>query len=233
MLLEKRDNKLLNFIEPIVGYLYSFSIRMLRRFHPEWQPRRWSNTEMRRWGPLFQGEVINVSGWDDRDKEGGYYSDYFPNKSSYVISNIGGARAATGAANEIYLDLTADLPQKLYKRFDVVFNHTTLEHIFDVLKAVANLCALSRDIVIIVVPFRQPVHFESGSFVDYWRFTPFALEKLFKINGFEVIYCSYNKNPLFNIYLFCIGSCNAEKWRSFLPQSARTTQTDFPGSFWQ
>lgn len=35
--------------------------------------RKWSNRVLERLAPAFSGEVVNVSGWDDRDKEGKCY----------------------------------------------------------------------------------------------------------------------------------------------------------------
>lgn len=204
----------------------------MRWRYPEWQGRRWSNTELRRWGKLFSGKVINVSGWDDRDKDGGRYQDYFPHHTAYVISNFRGARGWSGTPNEVFLDLTAELPENLKRQFDVVFNHTTLEHIFDIRQAMANLCELSRDIAIVVVPFFQAVHWDPGSFSDYWRPTPFAMEAMFQENGLEMLYCSYNDNPIFNVYLFCIASRNPEKWRSSFPARSELSQAKVPGMYW-
>ncbi len=89
--------------------------------------RKWSNTEIRKIGRLFEGDAINVSGWDDRDKEGGYYREYFPNLSSYAISNYSGERGTQGTSGEIFIDLEAPLPPDLSRRYGLVFNHTTLE----------------------------------------------------------------------------------------------------------
>lgn len=36
-------------------------------------PRQWSNQTLRTVGGIFTGEVINVSGWQDQDKEGHRY----------------------------------------------------------------------------------------------------------------------------------------------------------------
>ncbi|HEX8616351.1 MAG TPA: hypothetical protein VF911_02085, partial [Thermoanaerobaculia bacterium] len=202
-----------------VEALHRFTGRLLARARPEWNHRAWSNDELRRWGGLFKGDVINVSGWHDEDKHGGRYRDYFPHGTSYTISNIGGSRGATGKPEEIFLDLTAPLAAELHARFDVVFNHTVLEHIFDIRTAVMNLCLLSRDIVIIVVPFRQQVHFDAGSFLDYWRPTPFALSSLLGESGFEVVYCTNNDNPVYSTYTFCIASSQPQKWRDVFPRS--------------
>lgn len=79
--------------------------------------------------------------------------------------------------------------QEIANRFDVVFNHTVLEHIFDVNKAFENLCKMSKDIVIVVVPFCKNKYAEYG---DYWRFTPLAVQKLFVKNSMDLIYINYN-----------------------------------------
>jgi hypothetical protein len=142
-------------------------------------PRIWSNRELEKFAHLFSGKGVNVSGWKDVDKEGKKYRDYFSNISEYWITNYKSeARGFQGnQENEIFLDLEEDLDESMYCKFDVVFNHTVLEHIFDVNKAFENLCKLSNDIVIVVVPFLQEQHAEYG---DYWRFTPLAVEKLFQ-----------------------------------------------------
>lgn len=167
--------------------------------------RKWSNRELRKVGPVFAGEVANVSGWDDRDKEGGRYESYFPGATSYTRTNYGGYRGFQGDSGEILLDLTQDLPQELHARFDVVFNHTTLEHIFDVTKAFSNLCAMTRDAVVLVVPFSQVQH-ESESFADFWRFTPTCIRELFRANGLQVIYESESPHKNAAIYLFFAAS---------------------------
>ncbi len=193
-------------------FFYSLSGRILRRIHSEWDPRYWSNRELRKWGPLVKGDVINVSAWEDRDKEGGKYAEYFPNRKSYAISNYGGARGTAADQNQIILDLTAELPKELERRYDVVFNHTTLEHIYEARLAMRNICELSRDLVIIVVPFLQELHWEEGSFWDYWRFSPFAMDELFRGFGFRMIYCTTNDSPVNPVYLFCVGAREPERW---------------------
>ena len=178
--------------------------------------RKWSNTEIAQLAPLFEGDVINISGWDDRDKVGGCYRDYFSEASSYYITNFQGKRGVTGAANEIFLDLTEECPENLIERFDVCFNHTTLEHIFDVRKAFSNICKISRDIVFIVVPFSQTQH-ETESFGDYWRFTPTCLRSLFQDNGLDVVYEAQSSYKGAAIYLLFVGSKHPEKWHNVLP----------------
>ena len=181
-------------------------------------PRVWSNRELEKFGHLFSGKGVNVSGWKDIDKEGKKYRDYFSNISEYWITNYKSeARGFQGdQENEIFLDLEEDLDESMYSKFDVVFNHTVLEHIFDVNKAFENLCKLSNDIVIVVVPFLQEQHAEYG---DYWRFTPLAVEKLFQKNNMDMIYINYNDASDDSIYIFAIGTNNKDKWNKIQTES--------------
>ncbi len=182
------------------------------------QPRIWSNRVLRTISPLFTGSVINVSAWQDEDKEGGRYVDYFTSASGYSISNYTGDCGATGRADEVILDLSRDLPDGLRRGFDVVFNHTTLEHIYDVRKAFSNLCDMSRDVVIVVVPFMQPSHITS-SYEDYWRFTPQALRKMFAEQGLTVVFESSNHPTHTGVYVLTVAARDPEKWREKLPPS--------------
>lgn len=180
-------------------------------------PRVWSNHELRKLAPLFSGHVANVSGWDDRDKQGGSYRNYFSSATSYSITNYLGERGFQNQSDEIHLDLTGDLPPELVKAFDHVFNHTTLEHIFEVRKAFSNLCSMARECVIVVVPFAQVEHEIEGSFGDYWRFTPSCLRAMFRENGFEVIYEAESPDLDAGIYIFMVGSRNPDVWRGRMP----------------
>jgi hypothetical protein len=194
------------------------AMRFLRINRAYRLPRIWSNRELAKFAHLFDGHVVNVSGWVDIDKEGGHYRDYFRNGASYSITNYKTeARGFQGGANEIYLDLTDTLPENLAGRFDVVFNHTTMEHIFEVSAAFANLCRMSRDIVILVVPFLQPVHADYG---DYWRFTPLAVQRLFEQQGLEVLYLSWNCHTNASVYIFAIASRQPSKWAGFIGSKA-------------
>lgn len=179
--------------------------------------RIWSNEELKKIAHLFQGDIVNVSGWDDRDKQGDYYKNYFSSKDEYYITNLGiGERGYQNQHNEIELDLTNSLPDDLFKRFSVVYNHTTLEHIFDVLRAFENICNMSKDIVIIVVPFAQNEHGQN-SWGDYWRFCPGALRELFSRHGFYVIYESESPFRNAGIYLFFVASRFPNKWEHLMP----------------
>ena len=39
-------------------------------------PRIWSNSELAKFSGLFTGDVVNVSGWNDFDKQSNRYKDY-------------------------------------------------------------------------------------------------------------------------------------------------------------
>ena len=178
--------------------------------------RVWSNQELRKVAPLFRGDIVNVSAWDDRDKEGNYYKNYFTQNSGYYYTNYSGGRGWQGQENEYFLDLEQDLNPELKQRFDVVFNHTTLEHVFEVRKAFQNLCLASRDIVIVVVPFCQKQH-GKNLYQDFWRFTPTCVRYLFTENNLEVVYEAQSPYENAAIYLFFIGSRYPEKWKDIMP----------------
>ena len=179
--------------------------------------RLWSNRQMKKLAPLFAGDVVNVSAWDDRDKEGGKYKNYFSKASGYYYTNYTGTRGYQQQENEYLVDLTKDLPKELYQRFDVVFNHTTLEHIFDIRKAFENLCNMTKDVSIVVVPFSQVQH-ETESYKDYWRFTPSCMREMFRENGLEVIYEAESKDKKAAIYLLFVASRNPRKWKEQMPK---------------
>lgn len=180
-------------------------------------PRIWSNRELAQFAHLFSGSVVNVSGWTDIDKEGSHYREYFRNASEYRLTNFSAeqGRGYQGLENEIFLDLEAELLDDLRDRFDVVFNHTTLEHVYECRRAFANLCSMSRDVVIVVVPYIQEIHVKG--YLDYWRFTPYTMKKLYEENGLTLRYCSANGADKASIYLFCIGYRD-EKWHGRIPE---------------
>ena len=173
-------------------------------------PRIWSNNELKKFSDLFRGDIVNISAWRDEDKEGKHYKDYFTNANSYTITNFNTeARGFQGKDGEIFLDLEKKLAPNLYNRFDVIFNHTTLEHIYDFRTAFKNICLMSNDMVIIVVPFLQQMHADYG---DYWRFSPLAIKKMFEENNMQVLYSSFNEHKEASVYLFFIASKNPIKW---------------------
>ncbi|MGR3292435.1 MAG: hypothetical protein ACUZ9M_00295 [Candidatus Scalindua sp.] len=144
-----------------------------------------------------QGNVVNVSGGGDADKEGGFYHNYFAQAESYSITNFGDACDE----RSIVLDIeTTLLPLELKEKFDVVFTHTVLEHIYHIDQAIDNLCSMSRDMVITIVPFIQSFH-HGAWYSDYWRFTPAVLTRLFNDRGFKTVFLEWNNDPLGNIYI--------------------------------
>lgn len=163
--------------------------------------RIWSNNELAKIAEVFSGDIINVSGELDRDKSGGVYKDYFVNADTYSISNY----KPFNLEREIVLDLEKELQEQYYKRWDVVFNHTVLEHIYDIHTAFNNLCSMARKAVILVVPFAQEVHYKEGVYADWWRPTPLAIKKMFEENGYAMLYYSHNNMEYTNVYLFCVG----------------------------
>ena len=180
--------------------------------------RRWSNRELRKIAHLVTGDVVNVSAGEDVDKEGSNYAAYFTEAASYSLTNYkpGSFRGYQGRENEYQLDLTSELPAALVGRFDTAFNHTTLEHVFDVNTAFANLCRLSRDLLIVVVPFCQEQH-ESADYGDFWRFTPSCLRQLFGVNGLHVVYEAANNEFNVATYLFVVGSRYPDRWTGVMP----------------
>ena len=199
------------------------------------RPRLWSNNELSRIAHLFDGWVVNVSAWKDMDKSVSSYRDYilgdyddgipyrsyFINADKYSITNyprdkergfLDSQKTNCVYDSEIALDLEEDLPIELVKKFDVVFCHTVLEHVFNVFKVFENLCLMSKDTVIIVVPFVQKVHDYGGGYRDYWRFTPFALDRLFEENGFTVLYRSSCNLVQSSIYYFYVASRDPQQW---------------------
>lgn len=185
-------------------------------------PRIWSNGELNKFSHLFSGDIANISGWQDEDKSGRHYKDYFPNATSYTITNYKSeARGWQGKEGEIFLNLEDDLPETLKGNFDVVFNHTTLEHVYLVQKAFANICGMTKDIAIIVLPFLQPYHADYG---DYWRFTPLAVKRMFEDNGLSLLHLSFNKNKVSSVYIFAIASKKPENWNKHFDSSFDLTK---------
>lgn len=189
------------------------AVRAMRRLDRDSnRPRHWSNRELRKLGAKLGGNVINVSGWRDEDKDGGKYRDYFPSATAYTVSNYYGAKGMDNGVKEVFLDLEAPLPTDMQGQYDVVFNHTVLEHVFEIRTAVKNLCALSRDAVLLVTPFLQHVHDLDESFGDYWRPTPQCLVRMLKENGMEVVYQSCNDTPWSIVYVVTLATRQSGKF---------------------
>lgn len=212
---------IMNFIRSLLdgftNWLLDFSAGYWTTAHPEVHPRIWSNRELAKYGGSLAGDVVNVSAGMDDDKEGRKYKAYFPFAKSYTITNYKRLHHSDSSMHELLLDLSVvqGVPESKY---DVVFNHTVLEHVFEINTAIDNLCRMSRDIVITVVPFLQSMHMTEGVFKDYWRFTPFTLDRLFSVRGFETVYCNWNNgHPLSNVYIVHIASKCPDQHRNQFP----------------
>ena len=187
-------------------------------------PRAWSNKELRRYAHLFTGDIVNVSGWKDDDKQGGKYRDYFVGAKTYTITNYEEkACGFQGADGEISIDLDLPIDSSLNRRFDVVFNHTTLEHVYNTRVAFKSLCDMARETVILVVPFLQPFHDgKDGAYGDYWRFSPAALQRMFVEHGLTAVHVAWNDDWLSSVYVLVVASRSPGRWRDKFPPISRT-----------
>lgn len=88
------------------------------------------------------------------------------------------------------LDLEAELPGKLIGIGDCVFNRNTLEHVYECRRAFASLCAMSCDVVIVVVPYIQQMDGTPEQYADFWRFTPYTMQNMYAENNLILRYCS-------------------------------------------
>ncbi|MDR2075673.1 MAG: hypothetical protein LBP61_01885 [Desulfovibrio sp.] len=174
--------------------------------------RIWSNFELVRFAHLFSGTVCNVSAARDEDKEGRCYRNYFSNASNYITTNH-----RQDEHTDFALDLEAALPENMAGICDCVFNHTTLEHVYECRRAFASLCAMSRDAVIVVVPYIQQMHGTPERYADFWRFTPYTMQRMYAENGLTLRYCSANGAERTSIYLFCLGYRNSA-WDAHIPE---------------
>jgi len=219
--IQLKKNGIMNrFVTMMSNAMLDVAVGTLVICHPEWGARNRSNDEIRKLGPLFGGDVLNLSGWKDEDKEGGCYRDYFPNARCYVISNYG-AEVGSSAMDEKELDLSKPYTGQI-GTYDLVFNHTVIEHVYSTQVVFDNLALLSRDAILTIVPFVQHMHGVKDGFVDYYRYSPLALERLFEERGFKTLYVSWNEDhPLMNVYIVHVASKCPERYAGFFPPSKR------------
>lgn len=187
--------------------------------HPEWGPRAWSNHELRSLVKNLKGDIINISAAEDKDKTGSNYREYFTSAQTYSISNYGkGVEGSAGGDCEIVLDLSKPYEGSNGK-YDVVFNHTVLEHVFEIETALDTICALTRDLVVTVIPFVQCLHGRDGSYSDYWRLSPPALARLFAERGLKTLYCNWNDTPsVNNVYIVHVASKHPSRHVNEFPE---------------
>ena len=191
---------------------------MLKQYARRFNPRYWSNDELRLAASHFPhgARVINVSGWHDQDKEGGVYRGYFSKPTIYHISNYDGDHArGTNTPTDIKVNLSQPLPREYEAAYDIAFSHTVLEHLENPHFGFEQIARLTRDMIITVVPFKQKLHFENGMFGDYFRFTPFTMRRWHEQNGFTILYESYTPRPSLDVYLFYVGTKNPTKYSGY------------------
>lgn len=216
-------------LKDLIIFFINLLIRTYKRINKkEFDARLWSNLELKKVASFFQGNIINVSAGNDSDKHGGFYKDYFKNASNYSISNYK-EESLSNINNEVILDLEKGIPEDLINKYDIVFSHTVLEHVFDIDKAIHNLCCLSKDIVITIVPFIQSYHHEEDFYFDYWRFSPLALIKKFQKHNFKTIYVNWNKDPIGNIYIFHICSSKPVGYEKLVEFGGKNLKGFAPG----
>jgi peptidoglycan/xylan/chitin deacetylase (PgdA/CDA1 family) len=205
-------------IERFYSFLYWLLAITRKVFLKGYSARYYSNQRLRKYLKYFEGDVINVSGWEDYDREGDYYRRYFGKNVRYTISNIYGQKGMPkireSGINWIYLDLEEKLDPNLIKKFDVVFCHTVLEHIFEIETAMDNIANMTRDVLIFIVPFSQHVHY-TQTYSDYLRFTPHFLKRFFYSRGFSTLFVDSNDNPFDDVYITYIASLHPEKHAVF------------------
>lgn len=201
----------------------------------ESRPRPFSNRVLRQYLQFLGGDIINVSGWKDSDKEHSFYRDYYGWRHRYVVSNVYGERGMPASPSveveSVYLDLERPLPTGLERAFDVVFSHTVLEHVFETRVALENIDRLSRDVVAIVVPFSESLHY-TQSYGDYLRLSPLFLKRFFEERGYSVLLCTCNEQPFFPIYVIFIASREPEHHEVAFYSAPRSFEVRISPSRW-
>lgn len=174
--------------------------------------RIWSNLELRKFAHMFTGTVTNISAANDEDKEGSCYKDYFSGADKYLTTNL-----QSSGKTDYVLNLEQPLSSSMHNICKCAFNHTTLEHVYECRRAFASICRISSDVVIVVVPYIQQLHGTQSQYLDFWRFSPYAMRNMYEENDLKLRYCSANGAERTSIYLFCIGYRNS-KWDSLIPE---------------
>lgn len=183
----------------------------------EGNARTWSNGQIQRAiAPLREiNSVVNVSGFDDRDKQGRHYRDYFPAGADYYLtyypSDDVKGKSIASCTNAFPLDLMLPVPKSMVHRFDLAFNHTVLEHVPNPFTAFEQIAKMSSDLVLTVAPFRQQLHFISGKFGDYFRITPMGMRYLNEINGLKTLFESTTPSPAGEVYIVSLATKQPEK----------------------
>lgn len=169
--------------------------------------RLYSNVVLRRiFSILNVDSVLNVSGWDDGDKEGNKYVNYFPSKlSRYEISSYSKDHLrADMSISKVTIDLE-DRAYKVSEKFDLIFTHTVLEHVFDQENAFRIMCESANKFVVGVAPMINVLHWEE-TYGDYWRFTPHGIIKLINNQGFNLVHLEIGPSSSISQYIIFVAA---------------------------
>lgn len=131
----------------------------------------------------------------------------------------------------IYLNLDEPLPHELRAAFDVAFSHTVVEHVFDPHRTFNTIAALSRDVVVTVVPFSQGVHY-TRSYGDYIRLTPHFLKRFFEEHEFTVLLSVSNDQPFLPVYTVFIASRHPERYATHFAEAPLEFDPQLTGGRW-
>lgn len=206
--------------------------------------REYSNKELKfisKSLPKFSNG-LNVSGNLDEDKQGGFYKNYFRVNNWYISSYVGDS-TYSNPCKQIELDLdeaTTRIDQIHFQKYDLVFNHTVLEHIKNPFQAFQNLEFLlaPNGILISVVPFIYKFHYSNGDFGDYWRYTPHSLELLHKKFGLFLSQIKVGPLKGYEKYIITVASRSIEyknsdivdkkflEWNNTLGENSLTSLTN-------
>jgi len=119
-----------------------------------------------------------------------YYSvkNCFDDSNEFIMSDI----------KEEYGHKVVDVTNMDYENeFNVVLCLNVLEHVFNFNQAVENIhkALKPNGVAIIAIPFFYPLHDEP---YDYWRFTKYSLERLFKrFDDFKIKHYGLREFPFF------------------------------------
>ena len=101
------------------------------------------------------------------------------------------------------MNWTLKVSNSLKGKFDAVFNHTTLEHVYDFQQAFRHLCELSK-----ISSLLSFCNATDTSNCRFWRLlapTTMTIARLFLENGFEPLVIKCNDQPFAPVYCFAIG----------------------------
>lgn len=131
------------------------------------------NIQIKKFSHYIKGSILDIgAGKSDR------YSDFFEKTKYTRLDNN----------PDFNPDIIADaqaIPLE-DESFDSIVSTQTLEHLPEPQKAIKEFYRLLKKdgYALITVPFFNEIHDEP---YDYWRFTKFSLEKIFKEAGFKIV----------------------------------------------